>query len=129
MVQTPSRESYFELTKALISLARNRGILLIDELNAFLPEDAGTPEDLETVMGMFNRLGVGIGQTEAEAKQNRDNLEPEVFAVEAPARLDKELDVDIDGPDSDKFNDPVRMYLKEMGTVPLLKREDEVEIA
>ncbi len=129
MVQTPSRESYFELTKALISLARNRGILLIDELNAFLPEDAGTPEDLETVMGMFNRLGVGIGRTEAEAKQNRDNLEPEVFAVEAPARLDKELDVDIDGPDSDKFNDPVRMYLKEMGTVPLLKREDEVEIA
>jgi RNA polymerase primary sigma factor len=129
MVQTPSRESYFELTKALISLARNRGILLIDELNAFLPEDAGTPADLEVVMGMFNRLGVGIGQTEAEAKQDRENLEPEVFAVAAPARLDKELDVDIDGPDSDKFNDPVRMYLKEMGTVPLLKREDEVEIA
>jgi RNA polymerase primary sigma factor len=129
MVQTPSRESYFELTKALISLARNRGILLIDELNAFLPEDAGTPADLEIVMGMFNRLGVGIGQTEAEAKQDRENLEPEVFAVAAPARLDKELDVDIDGPDSDKFNDPVRMYLKEMGTVPLLKREDEVEIA
>ncbi|MBK8725388.1 MAG: RNA polymerase sigma factor RpoD [Holophagaceae bacterium] len=129
MVQTPSRESYFELTKALISLARNRGILLIDELNAFLPEDAGAPADMEMVMGMFNRLGVGIGQTEAEAKLNRENLEPEVFAIEGPARLDKELDVDIDGPDSDKFNDPVRMYLKEMGTVPLLKREDEVEIA
>jgi RNA polymerase primary sigma factor len=129
MVQTPSRESYFELTKALISLARNRGILLIDQLNAFLPEDASTPADLELVMGMFNRLGVGIGATEAEANQDRENLEPEVFAAPAPTRLDKELDVDIDGPDSDKFNDPVRMYLKEMGTVPLLKREDEVEIA
>ncbi len=129
MVPTPSRDSYFQLTKALISLGRTRGYILVDELNSFLPDSASSPDDVENVIGMFGKLGVGVGANAEEALANREQLEPEVHGSDSPVKLEKDLEVDIDSPDSDKFNDPVRMYLKEMGTVPLLKREDEVEIA
>ncbi|MBI4913035.1 MAG: RNA polymerase sigma factor RpoD [Acidobacteria bacterium] len=127
---TLSRESYYELTKALISLGRTRGFLLVDELNAFLPESASTPSDVETFMGMLGRLAIGVGPTKEEALAAREQLELEAPMPEViTGRLDKDIDIDLDAADSDKYNDPVRMYLKEMGTVPLLKREDEVEIA
>ena len=129
MVPNPARESYYQLTKALISLGRTRGYLLVDELNAFLPGSASAPSDLESLLTMFSKLAIGIGATEAEALLNREQSGPESSLAEAPVKLDKDLEVDIDNADGDKFNDPVRMYLKEMGTVPLLKREDEVEIA
>ena len=129
MVPAPARESYYQLTKALISLGRSRGFVLIDELNSFLPGSASSPADLENIMSMFNKLGIGVGATEAEALISREQPEVETLFAEQPLKSDKELEIDIDGADGDKFNDPVRMYLKEMGTVPLLKREDEVEIA
>jgi RNA polymerase primary sigma factor len=130
MVPTSARESYYQLTKALISLGKSRGFVLVDELNAFLPNSMSTPADLESLMAMFSRLGVGVGSTEEEALALREQtVEAEAPFVETPPKTEKESDVDINSPDSDKFNDPVRMYLKEMGTVPLLKREDEVEIA
>ncbi len=129
MIQTPPCETYFELTKAFISLGRRRGYVLIDELNSFLPPTASSPKDLELVMNLFNRLAVGIGATEAEALEARDQIEEELLPLGAKRKEGKDGDVDIDGSEGDKFNDPVRMYLKEMGTVPLLKRENEVEIA
>ena len=129
MVPTPHRDTYFALTKALISIGRKNGFLLVDQLNDFLPNTASNPDDLEVIMGLFARLGVGIGATEEEAQAAREAIEPEFVLIEGGGKGDKDLEVEIDSPDSDKFNDPVRMYLKEMGTVPLLKREDEVEIA
>ncbi len=103
--------------------------MLVDELNSFLPPTASSPKDLELVMNMFNRLAVGIGATEAEGLEARDQIEEELLPLGAKRKDGKDGDVDIDGSEGDKFNDPVRMYLKEMGTVPLLKRENEVEIA
>ena len=130
MQLTLPRDAYFEHTKALISLARSRGYLLFDELNSFLPSAASSPADLETAMGMLGRLGIGVGETPEAALAARAQLEPEYVApAPTPKSSKDDENVDIDNADSDKFNDPVRMYLKEMGTVPLLKREDEVEIA
>ena len=130
MQLTLSRDAYFEHTKALISLARSRGFLLFDELNNFLPSSASSPADLEMAMGLLGRLGIGVGETPEAALAARAQLEPEYVAVEHPVKTSKDdTDVDLDSSDSEKYNDPVRMYLKEMGTVPLLKREDEVEIA
>ncbi len=127
---TLSRESYYELTKALISMGRGRGYLLVDDLNSFLPASASTPQDVEIFMSLLGRLAVGVGATKEEALAARELIEAEAPAPEViTGRLDKDIDIDLDAADSDKFNDPVRMYLKEMGTVPLLKREDEVEIA
>ena len=130
MVPVPARENYFQLSKALITLGRSRGYVLIDELNAFLPDSASSPLDVELIMSMFGRLGIGVGATEEDALASREQAaDQEILFPEGHTKLEKDLDIDIDSPDSDKFNDPVRMYLKEMGTVPLLKREDEVEIA
>ncbi len=130
MQLTLSRDAYYEHTKALISLAKSRGYLLFDELNSFLPASASSPADLEAAMALLGRLGIGTGATPEAALAARAQLEPEFIAPEHPVKAAKEDgDVDIDSQDSDKYNDPVRMYLKEMGTVPLLKREDEVEIA
>jgi len=130
MAPAPAREDYFQLSKKLISLGRQRGYVLIDELNTFLPDSASSPLDVEMILSMFGHLGIGVGATEEEALASRDlAADQELLFPEGTAKPEKEQDVDIDSPDSDKFNDPVRMYLKEMGTVPLLKREDEVEIA
>ena len=130
MAPVPAREHYFQLSKALITLGRSRGYLLIDELNSFLPDSASSPLDVELIMSLFGRLGIGVGATEEEALASRElAADQEIPFPEGPTKLEKDLDIDIDSTDSDKFNDPVRMYLKEMGTVPLLKREDEVEIA
>jgi len=130
MAPAPAREDYFQLSKKLISLGRQRGYVLIDELNTFLPDSASSPLDVEMILSMFGHLGIGVGATEEEALASRDlAADQELLFPEGSAKPEKEQDVDIDSPDSDKFNDPVRMYLKEMGTVPLLKREDEVEIA
>ncbi|HET8715009.1 MAG TPA: sigma-70 factor domain-containing protein, partial [Holophagaceae bacterium] len=130
MQLTLSREAYYEHTKALISLARSRGYLLFDELNNFLPASASSPADLETALNLLGRLGIGVGETPEAALAAKAQLEPEYEVIEQPVKQSKDdMDVDLDSSDSDKYNDPVRMYLKEMGTVPLLKREDEVEIA
>jgi len=71
MVPTPHRDSYYTLTKALISIGRKNGFLLVDQLNDFLPMTASSPLDLEVVMGLFARLAVGIGATEEEDQAGR----------------------------------------------------------
>jgi len=63
MVPNPARESYYQLTKALISLGRSRGYVLVDELNSFLPGSASAPSDLEAIYTMFAKLAIGAGAT------------------------------------------------------------------
>jgi len=126
---TPS-ECYYPLTKALISLGKKRGYVLLDELNDFMPETDSIVDDMELLETMFLKLGIGIGATKEDALEARKTALSEMFtSFEALGKAEKGIDIDIDSVEGDKFNDPVRMYLKEMGTVPLLKREDEVEIA
>ena len=132
MFFSPPRECYYPLTKALISLGKKRGYVLLDELNDFIPETSSIVEDVELLESMFLRLGIGVGATKEEAIEARKAaLAEKAASFDFLGRADKEkgIDIEIDDPEGDKFNDPVRMYLKEMGTVPLLKREDEVEIA
>ena len=81
MVPTPHRDIYYTLTKALISIGRKNGFLLVDQLNDFLPDTASNPNDLEVIMGLFARLGVGIGATEEEALIAREAIEPAVQHV------------------------------------------------
>lgn len=125
----PKFESYYQSSKELISLGKSRGFVLIDELNKLMSGVGASPDDIEDIVWMLNKLAIGVGETEAEAILSLDRNDIETFFNDVSIKSDKEPDIDIDGADCDKFNDPVRMYLKEMGTVPLLKREDEVEIA
>jgi len=132
MIFSTPCELYFSLTKALILKGRKRGYVLLDELNNFLPETNSIVEDIEQVESMFLRLGIGVGINKEEALEAGRVAKAEMSVpFDLLSKVDKEkgIDIDLDAAEGEKFNDPVRMYLKEMGTVPLLKREDEVEIA
>jgi len=132
MIFSVPLDYYFPLTKALIIKGRKRGYVLLNELSEFLPDSSTILEDVERVESMFLKLGIGVGLTKDEALEaGRAAMAEMPSAYDLLGRIDKEkgLDIDLDVAEGDKFNDPVRMYLKEMGTVPLLKREDEVEIA
>jgi RNA polymerase primary sigma factor len=112
--------------KQLIELGRSKGYLLYDEIYEILPDEiVSLPEDLDAIYVRFADLGIEL-LDRPERYQNRTDVETlagdfeKAEAAEAPGfRLHEQ----------EKTNDPVRMYLREMGTVPLLDREGEVEIA
>ena len=119
-------ESRYSAVKQLLELGKEKGYLLYDEIYDILPDElVSLPEDLDEIYLRFEELGVEVIDR-PERYQNRDEADG------ATGDFDKKDDDD--GPEysltaQEKTNDPVRMYLREMGTVPLLDREGEVEIA
>jgi RNA polymerase primary sigma factor len=115
----------------LFQLARQRGYLLIEEINQVLPASGASNDEIDELLAGLERDGVEIWQDAAEAKAARSGLmiisgnplEPE----DVPSR--EELGAETPEPSRDSANDSVRTYLREMGTVPLLTRETEVVIA
>jgi RNA polymerase primary sigma factor len=118
--------------KKLIARAKKRGFLTYDELNAALPQDQMSSEQIEDVMSALNDMGVQIVESE-------EGSEDEEEEKEAEATPEDEVDpLDDGGPrpaaavkkePTDRTDDPVRMYLREMGAVELLSREGEIAIA
>src|SRR6266568_8436422 len=112
-------------------MGKERGYLLYDEVNDILPAEVHSSEEIDDLLSTFERYGIDIYEDAATAKAARAALElsdaPEGEAKEEPAA--EESDLDLTPGALEKTNDPVRMYLREMGTVPLLTREGEVEIA
>jgi RNA polymerase primary sigma factor len=121
--------------RSLISLGRERGYLLYDELNDVLPAEIHTSEEIDGLLSTLQRYGVDLYEDVATANAARAAADPaegvEPLPVAAPKEEsptdDGELDLSSGAPE--KTEDPVRLYLREMGTVPLLKREGEVAIA
>ena len=115
-------EEKYEEVRQLINLGRERGYLLYDEVNDVLPEDVHSPEDLDDMFVLFDQLGIEMVDSEEKYKAKVEEKSTEKDEPE-------EAKVDLSPGALEKTNDPVRMYLREMGTVPLLTREGEVEIA
>jgi RNA polymerase primary sigma factor len=119
--------------KKLIARAKKRGFLTYDELNEALPQDQMSSEQIEDVMSALNDMGVQIVESE---ERGEDEEEEE---SQAEASVEEEVDpLDDGGPrpaaatkkePTDRTDDPVRMYLREMGAVELLSREGEIAIA
>ena len=111
--------------KELIALGREQGYLTYAEVNDHLPEDISDPEQVEDIIRMINDMGINV----SEAAPDADSLllagsdTDESAAEEAAAAL-AAVETDIG-----RTTDPVRMYMREMGTVELLTREGEIEIA
>src|SRR5438552_8393703 len=116
-------EDKYEEVRQLINLGRERGYLLYDEVNDVLPEEVHSPEDLDDMFLLFDSLGIEMVDSEEKYKAK---VEEKTAEKEEPEETAK---VDLTPGTLEKTNDPVRMYLREMGTVPLLTREGEVEIA
>jgi len=106
----------------LITLGKEKGYLLYDEVNDLLPSDVHTAEDLDDLLSMFDHAGIEVLDS---PKVKSDDLIVEKGDDESV----EDVELDLTPGALDKTNDPVRMYLREMGTVPLLTREGEVEIA
>lgn len=118
----------------LITLGKERGYLLSEEIEQVLPDDAHSSEEIDDLLSTFERLGITIYEDLAAAKAAHaapDPNAPEVPLVEWVDRtpVAEESELDLTPGMLDKNNDPVRIYLREMGSVPLLKRADEVAIA
>jgi RNA polymerase primary sigma factor len=129
---TVALEEKYDQVRQLIAMGKERGYLLYDEVNDILPPEVHSSEEIDDLLSTFERYGIDVYEDLASAKvalaaaDASDSPEP-VKDSEAVASEDGELDLT---PGSlEKTNDPVRMYLREMGTVPLLTREGEVAIA
>ena len=116
-----SLEEEYDEVRQLIEIGKEKGYLLYAEVNELLPADITRSEALDELFAAFGNAGIEVVDSEQKYREHKlldrrgeglDNLAPDL----APSAIDK-------------TNDPVRMYLREMGTVPLLTREGEVEIA
>src|ERR1700722_3778582 len=105
----------------LIDTGKEKGYLPYGEVNDLLPGDITTPDDLDDLLTTINTQGIDV--LSGEERTGRDKYEPEA------GEESDDVELDLSPGTLEKTNDPVRMYLREMGTVPLLTREGEVEIA
>ncbi|MBI4442776.1 MAG: RNA polymerase sigma factor RpoD [Acidobacteria bacterium] len=115
-------EDKYDRIMDLIHLGKQKGYLLYDEVNDLLPNDVRNTEEIEDILATFGTAGIEVIE-ESPSTSPEDRLEGKLD------ELGEEADLDLSPGALEKTNDPVRMYLREMGTVPLLTREGEVEIA
>src|SRR2546423_3215746 len=117
-----SIEEKYDEVRQLISIGKEKGYLLYDEVNELLPTEITSSEELDDLFNTFGSAGIEV--IDSDQKYMRDDK-----PIDRTGEGDEELELDLTPGALDKTNDPVRMYLREMGTVPLLTREGEVEIA
>jgi len=117
-----------EEVRSIIGIGKERRYLLPDEEDGVLPAAEISPEPEESRHGVSAFEPIGIAADEDIAAVNSTNIATDVVEVEH-GPVAEEGDLDLTPGMLDKNNDPVRLYLREMGTVPLLKRQDEVAIA
>jgi RNA polymerase primary sigma factor len=117
-----SIEERYDEVRQLISIGKEKGYLLYDEVNELLPAEITSSDELDDLFNTFGSAGIEV--IDSDQKYLRDEK-----TIDRTAEGAEELELDLTPGALDKTNDPVRMYLREMGTVPLLTREGEVEIA
>jgi RNA polymerase primary sigma factor len=126
-------EEKYDAVRQLIAIGKERGYLLYDEVNDSLPAEVHSSEEIDDLLTTFERNGIEIYEDQASAKAARAvEVSTESGDRDAVVKEDAhegESDLDLTPGSLEKTNDPVRMYLREMGTVPLLTREGEVTIA
>jgi RNA polymerase primary sigma factor len=115
--------------KALIKNGKERGFLTYAEINDHLPDNIVDPEAIEGIIGTFNDMGIAVYEhaPDAESLLLSDNVATVTSDDEAEAAAEAALST-VDS-DFGRTTDPVRMYMREMGSVELLTREGEIEIA
>jgi RNA polymerase primary sigma factor len=116
-----SIEERYDEVRQLISIGKEKGYLLYDEVNEMLPADITSSDELDDLFSTFSNAGIEV--VDSEKTYREDKL------LDRTGEGAEEIELDLTPGALDKTNDPVRMYLREMGTVPLLTREGEVEIA
>ncbi|MGD1925507.1 MAG: RNA polymerase sigma factor RpoD [Paracoccaceae bacterium] len=106
--------------KKMVAQAKAKGYITYDELNRVLPQDQYASEQIEDVMSMLSEMGVNVVENDGDSEG--EDTEKKEESTEVTKTEEKKTEVD-------RTDDPVRMYLREMGTVELLSREGEIAIA
>jgi len=134
-------ESAEQRIKSLIEKGEKKGFLTYEEMNKELPDEAISPGRLDGLLATLDEMGISLldkedvesselGKTEEEFEEPREPLEEEAGAVEDQIQEDELLEKElIEGEISRRIDDPIRMYLTQMGQIPLLVREDEISLA
>ena len=124
-------EENHDQVRQLINLGKERGYLLYDEVNDILLAEARSSEEIDDLRSTFERYGIAIYEDVCSAKSGRAAMEAaEASDAEPKEELpSEEIELDLTPGTLEKTEDPVRIYLREMGAVPLLTREGEVAIA
>ena len=124
---TPDAVPVLDLTgaaiKKMLAKGKDRGYVTYDELNAALPQEQFTSEQIEDTMATLNEMGINVVESEETDEadgEEKPDAEETPDGAEAPAAKETEYG---------RTDDPVRMYLREMGSVELLSREGEIAIA
>jgi RNA polymerase primary sigma factor len=135
-VDSPLIDSSLAAVKKMLARAKERGYVTYDELNAVLPPDQMSSEQIEDTMTLISEMGITV----VEAEEQEDQADGKPVAKKAGADDDEEEAVEAPEGEAaaetpvvtatlDRTDDPVRMYLREMGSVELLSREGEIAIA
>jgi len=121
-----SEELKMDQVKQLISIGKEKGYLTYEEVNDFLPDNVVSSGEIDDIFIMFNEMDINIIDEAEKTKYVEEKFESEEKISDLGfSELNEEPSEGFIG----RTDDPVRLYLREMGTVPLLTREDEVRIA
>src|SRR5919106_6401746 len=107
--------------KRMIKLAKQRGFVTYEELNEVLPSEEVSSEQIEDTMAMLAEMGINVVESEGEPEEPPEDIEKAAEGL--PVKVERAAEP------VDRTDDPVRMYLREMGSVELLSREGEIAIA
>ena len=124
-VETTLLDVQTAAVKRLIARGKERGYITFDELNQILPPDQNSSEQIEDVMANFSEMGIQV----VESEETEDGEAPVVKAEKTDEAEEEEQTGNVDEASLGRTDDPVRMYLREMGSVELLSREGEIAIA
>src|SRR6201996_1911015 len=124
-VETTLLDVQTAAVKRLVARGKERGYITFDELNAILPSDQNSSEQIEDVMANFSEMGIQV----VEGEETEDGDAPAAKVEKAEEAEEEEPTGNVDEASLGRTDDPVRMYLREMGSVELLSREGEIAIA
>ena len=129
---TETIEQRYAEVRALITLGKERGFLFHEDLRHMLPAEARSPDEMNTLFSTFEHYGIPLYADEPGAHAADSPHHTEGPVMNEPKREPSEAEhpeLDLTPGQLDKTADPVRLYLREMGTVPLLKRQGEIALA
>ena len=115
--------------KKMIRLSKKRGYVTYDQLNDVMPSEEVTSEKIEDVLAMLNEMGINVVEAEEAEDAEDDDDDEDETGSELVETTSKSLAKSTKSVPSERTDDPVRMYLREMGSVELLSREGEIAIA